>query len=100
MQDFQNSKERPYIHLVDGGVADNIGVRGVLEALEELAASSAFRGEVGFGGIRRIVLLVVNARSSPRTDWDRHESPPGIVISCCSPQACRSNGTRSKPSRP
>jgi len=79
MQDFQNSKERPYIHLVDGGVSDNLGVRGVLESLEELAASSAFRGEVGFGVIRRIVLFVVNARSSPRTDWDRNESPPGIV---------------------
>ena len=65
MQAFQNSKDRPYIHLVDGGVSDNIGVRGVLEALEELEASAAFRGEVGFGVIRRIVLIVVNARSSP-----------------------------------
>jgi NTE family protein len=64
---------------LNGGVADNIGVRGVLEAFEELAASAAFRGEVGFGVIRRIVLLVVNARSSPRTHWDRQESPPGII---------------------
>ncbi len=79
MQDFQNSKDRPYNHLVDGGVADNIGVRGVLEAFEELAASAAFRGEVGFGVVRRIVLIVVNARSSPSTDWDRSESPPGFV---------------------
>ena len=61
MQSFQNSKDRPYIHLVDGGVSDNIGVRGVLEALEELSASAAFRGEVGFGDIRRIVLFVVNS---------------------------------------
>ena len=76
---FQNSKDRPYIHLVDGGVADNIGVRGVLEALEELEASAAFRDEVGFGVVRRIVLIVVNARSAPRTDWDRNESPPGFV---------------------
>ena len=79
MKSFQNSKERPFIHLVDGGVSDNIGVRGVLEALEELAASAAFRGEVGFGAIQRIVLMVVNAHSSPRTDWDRRESPPGTV---------------------
>jgi NTE family protein len=79
MQDFQNSKDRPFIHLVDGGVADNIGVRGVLEALEELAASAEFRGDVGFGALQRIVLLVVNARSSPRTDWDRRESPPGAI---------------------
>ena len=80
MRDFQNSKDRPYIHLVDGGVSDNIGVRGVLEALEELAASSAFRNQVGFGNIRRVVLMVVNSRSSPKTDWDRNETPPGFVV--------------------
>jgi NTE family protein len=67
MQDFQNSKDRPYIHLVDGGVADELGV------------SAGFRDEVGFGGIRRIVLIVVNARSAPKTDWDRSETPPGIA---------------------
>jgi NTE family protein len=79
MESFQNSKDRPFIHLVDGGVSDNIGVRGVLEFLEEQAASAAFRGEVGFGRIRRIILLVVNSQSSPSTDWDRSEDPPGIV---------------------
>ena len=80
MQAFQNSQDRPYIHLVDGGVADNLGVRPVLETLEELILSPAFRGEVGFGVFRRIVLIVVNARSAPRTDWDRKEAPPGTVV--------------------
>ena len=79
MQDFQNSEDRPYIHLVDGGVSDNIGVRGVMEALEELSASAKFRDEVGFGVVRRIVLIIANAHSSPSTDWDRHESPPGTI---------------------
>jgi NTE family protein len=76
MQDFQNSKERPYIHLVDGGVADNLGLRAVMETLEELSVSMAFRNEVGSGGIRRVVVIVVNARSAPKTDWDRSETPP------------------------
>jgi len=80
MQDFQKSEERPYIHLVDGGVSDNIGVRGVLEAIEELAASAKFRGEVGFGQYHRIVLMVVDSHSSPKTNWDRKELPPGMVV--------------------
>jgi NTE family protein len=79
MRDFQDSKERPYIHLVDGGVADNIGIRSVLETLEAAGASAAFRGEVGFGNLRRIVLIVVNARSGPKTGWDREETPPGPI---------------------
>jgi NTE family protein len=80
MQAFQNSKDRPYLHLVDGGVGDNLGVRGILEALEELAVSAGFREEVGAGVLRRITLLIVNARSSPGTDWDRTESPPGMLV--------------------
>jgi NTE family protein len=31
---FQDSVRRPYIHLVDGGLADNLGMRAVLETLE------------------------------------------------------------------
>lgn len=51
-----------------------------LAFFQELAASAAFGGEVGFGVIRRIVLIVVNARSAPRTGWDRIETPPGFVL--------------------
>jgi NTE family protein len=79
MREFQNSKDRPYIHLVDGGVADNIGMRGVLEALAAVGASAGFRGEIGFGAIRRIVVIVANSRSAPKTDWDRKEDPPGTI---------------------
>jgi len=79
MRDFQDSKERPYIHLIDGGVADNIGIRSVLETLEAAGASAAFRSDVGFGVIHRIVLIVVNARSGPKTAWDRSETPPGPI---------------------
>ena len=76
MKSFQNSKDRPFIHVVYGGVSDN---RGVLESLEELAMSSGFQGEVGFARIQKVVLFVVDSHSSPGTDWDRRESPPGMV---------------------
>ncbi len=79
MQNFQNSKERPYIHLVDGGVSDNIGVRAALEFLEEMEASAAYSEHLGFGDFRRVILIVVDSKSAPRTDWDKRESPPGFV---------------------
>jgi hypothetical protein len=37
-QAFGDSVHRPYLHLVDGGVSDNVGMRGVLDALELLEA--------------------------------------------------------------
>lgn len=79
IQDFQDSKNRPYLHVVDGGVSDNLGLRGLLEALEELEASPAFQREVGLKNVRRIVVVVVNSRSAPDTDWDRSPRAPGII---------------------
>ena len=75
MERLQDSTNHPFIHLVDGGVADNLGVRGVLEALEELSFSERFR-EKRLGDVRRIVLIVVNAQASNIPGWDRRESPP------------------------
>lgn len=76
MRAFQDGKDRPFIHLVDGGVADNLGVRPVLELFEELAVSGEYRDVMHLREIRRVVLIVVNARSEKTHDWDRRESPP------------------------
>jgi NTE family protein len=79
IQSFQDSKNRPYLHVVDGGVSDNLGLRGLLEALEEVEASPNFQRELGFDGIRRIVVVVVNSRSAPVTNWDQSPRAPGVI---------------------
>ena len=35
---FSDGAHRPYIHLVDGGVADNVGMRSVLTTLDLMEA--------------------------------------------------------------
>src|SRR6266851_4717832 len=35
---YGDSVHRPYLHLVDGGVSDNVGMRAVLDGLEILEA--------------------------------------------------------------
>lgn len=37
----QNSQDRPYLHLVDGGLVDNLGVRSLLELIEGLETQGA-----------------------------------------------------------
>jgi NTE family protein len=79
LEEFQDGANRPYIHLVDGGVSDNIGVRGVLEALEQLYISQEYQRMRGFGAIRKIFVLVVNARSDHPKNWQQKASPPGGI---------------------
>jgi NTE family protein len=79
MQSFQDGANRPYLHLVDGGVSDNLGMRAVLETLEIWEASRAAKRGEDAERYRRVVVFVVNSLSSPRTNWDQSERPPGDV---------------------
>jgi len=71
----------PYLHLVDGGLSDNLGLRAVLDRV--VVSGGAFRalrrsGEIGAD---RIVLIVVDAASRPPSKWDqRPEAPPEIAV--------------------
>jgi NTE family protein len=76
---YGDSVHHPYIHLVDGGVSDNLGMRGVLDALEFLEALHARGLPTPLDNVQRIIVFIVNSLSSPPTNWDESESPPGTV---------------------
>ena len=78
-QAFGDGVNRPYLHLVDGGVSDNVGMRAVLDALEVLQALHEAGIPSPFDNVRRIIVFIVNSLSSPPTKWDQSEDPPGTV---------------------
>jgi NTE family protein len=78
-ESYTDSVKRPYIHLVDGGVSDNVGMRGVLDALEILEALHDVGVATQLDNVRRVIVFVVNSLSSPPTDWDKSEAPPGTL---------------------
>ncbi len=78
-QAFGDGVHRPYLHLVDGGVSDNVGMRAVLDALEVLEALHEAGVPSPFDSARRIIVFIVNSVSSPATNWDESEAPPGTV---------------------
>lgn len=79
LESYLDSARRPYIHLVDGGVSDNLGMRGVLDAITLLEALHTAGIPTRLDKVRRIIVFVVNSQSSPPTAWDESESPPGTL---------------------
>ncbi|MCC6198250.1 MAG: patatin-like phospholipase family protein, partial [Burkholderiales bacterium] len=73
---YGDSARRPYIHLVDGGVSDNVAMRGVLQAMDELEALHMLGRKTPLDSARRIVVFVVNSLSSPSTHWDESVDAP------------------------
>lgn len=76
---FADGVHRPFLHLVDGGVADNLGLRAILERFQQAEFSEAFRRQLNIERLRHTLVIVVNARSDPRTDWDRSEQGPSTI---------------------
>ena len=75
---YLDSTKRPFIHLLDGGLADDLGLRGPLEGI--VTSGNAGRGMPWFqvDQIRKVVLVVVNASVAPDEGVDRREKSPGL----------------------
>ena len=76
---YSDSVHHPYIHLVDGGVSDNLGMRGVLDALNIIEALRDAGLPTPLDHVRRVIVFIVNSLSSPPNKWDESEEPPGTV---------------------
>ncbi len=77
LRSYASSADRPYVHLFDGGIAENLGLRALVEALDAIAAAPPSLAPGLPGGPREIVAIVVNAHKEPSRDWDRSPEPPG-----------------------
>lgn len=73
------SGQEPYLHLVDGAVSDNLGLRGVLDIINMLEAFKEAGYSTPLDHVERIIVIVVNATSTPKTDWARNEDGPSTL---------------------
>jgi predicted acylesterase/phospholipase RssA len=76
---YLNKDERTYIHLLDGGIADNIGLRSVLVALGSNDLPWNLPNKMNQGKIKKIVVIVVDARTEPKTTMDKTARSPRLT---------------------
>ncbi|HVO02565.1 MAG TPA: patatin-like phospholipase family protein [Candidatus Cybelea sp.] len=67
---------KKYIHLLDGGISDNLGVAEPFRLLTNNDVSPLFLQQIGSGRIKRIVFVMVNARSFPVSALDQQKATP------------------------
>lgn len=68
-----------FVHLVDGGIADNLGIRALYDTVniaggvEEIAEKRATKPP------KYLILMIVNAAVSPENDMDKNSREPPIL---------------------
>lgn len=76
MTPFLDGKKKPYIHLVDGGLSDNLGLRAALERVTLMGNSWSTLQYAGMENTSKIVFVLVNAETEVNDKWDRSEIIP------------------------
>jgi NTE family protein len=70
---------RPFVHLLDGGLSDNIGTGGPLDFGAQFGGVIAGTRFSGFRQLRHSVLIIVNAETSARSPEDQSADVPGLL---------------------
>jgi len=67
---------RPYVHVFDGGLSENLGLAEVIRAFELLKVDPDETVLPALRQARKVVVIAVNALRFPEVDWDRRDAPP------------------------
>lgn len=77
LESYTDTERRPYIHLVDGGITDNLGLRGLYDISRFTGGMSNYYRQHGRKVPRRIIIIAVNASTEPDYSMSRsHRIPP------------------------
>ncbi|HET9844687.1 MAG TPA: patatin-like phospholipase family protein [Nitrospira sp.] len=75
---YLDAEKRPYIHLLDGGLSDNLALRGIIEGSGIQGNFEKLLVMGGVKNVRKLVILAVNAETSPDVMEFRSDHIPVI----------------------
>ena len=76
---YSDVEKYPYIHLMDGGLTDNLSLRNLLDAVTLSGGWESVLERVRRRGINKLAIIVVNAAVETKLDWARREETPGVI---------------------
>ncbi len=77
LESYTRVEDRRFIRLIDGGVSDNLGVRGPFEGTLLRRAPKGAKREA-LGELRHMVFVLVNAATAPESAWEAIDKAPAL----------------------
>jgi NTE family protein len=75
---YRDVARRPYIHLVDGGLIDNLGVRASIDFAVENGGFLELINALGYHHLTHAVFISVNAQRAPDLSIDQSDEVPSF----------------------
>ncbi len=71
--------DRPYVHLIDGCVSDNLWLLPVIRILTLMHLDMPYWSAIRAEAFQKFVVIAVNAKPGTKTKWDRKRKVPGAA---------------------
>jgi NTE family protein len=78
---LEDREARPYLHLFDGGLADNLGLRALLDGVLRYDGITQTLQALGMEQTRKVVVILVNAETALDVDSSQHLETPTFLAS-------------------
>jgi len=75
---YLDPETKPYIHLIDGGVSDNLGIRSIIESIAAMGGIKEIMKKENIKGGHQLVFIIVDAQTKERKKWRLIGAIPGI----------------------
>lgn len=79
VENYRNKSDTPYIHLIDGGISDNLGLRVLHDRLMLKGGTTSIVSGPNYQPPRRIAVILVNAQTRPGNILARTPEEPSIA---------------------
>lgn len=76
---YLDAEKRPFIHLVDGGLSDNLAVRWIIDNVASSGGTADLIERNGFRDVDKLVIINVNAEQGLNTTLNRSDKVPSIT---------------------
>jgi NTE family protein len=79
MESYLDANNRPYIHLIDGGIADNLGLHAVIDRVVMYDGAQGAVGMIQGQLPETAVFIVVNAETNPASSFEQSPKKPTLA---------------------
>jgi NTE family protein len=81
LESYTNKTQRKYIHFVDGGITDNMGLRAIYDVVTAAGGPEAYLEKTNIQQPDRMIIIAIDASTEPVQEMDASNKQPSIAHS-------------------
>ena len=76
---YLDSEKQPWLHLVDGGVSDNLGLRAFFQLVSNVNDPHKAFSNLGHSDVRHILIISVDSHVKHKNKWALKSGAPSLL---------------------